>query len=86
MKKDPNSREVKESIIVNDIIDYFCIFNKLEQYLYNPIRLKEQILYQISDDNFNKLIEKYAIITSMFTIGSSVYWDYIKDTIRMIRV
>lgn len=58
LRKDANAREVKENIVVNDIIDNYCIFNKLEQYMYNPIRLKEQLLYQISNEISNKLIEK----------------------------
>lgn len=50
---------LKESIVMNDIVDNFAIFNKLEQFLYNPIRLREQIQYQITDENMKKLIEKY---------------------------
>ena len=59
MKRDPIARETKESIVENDIINYYCVFNQLEQYLHAPPRLKEQLLFQISPDDTDKLINKY---------------------------
>ena len=35
------------------------MFNKLEQYLHAPPRLKEQLLFQISKEDTEKLITKY---------------------------
>lgn len=55
----PMIRETfKESIVLKDITDHYFIFNKLEQYLYSPPRLKEQLLFQMSEEIVNKLIEK----------------------------
>lgn len=44
---------------MKDVSDYYHIFNKLEQYLHLPPRLKEQLIFQISDEDADKLIERY---------------------------
>ncbi|CAF0810638.1 unnamed protein product [Brachionus calyciflorus] len=59
LRRDPTSREIKEHIVFKDIVDNYYNFNRLEQYLQLPSRLKEQLLFQISDDIFEKLIELY---------------------------
>ena len=51
-------RETKEKIVVQDILDSFQVFSRLEPYLQNPPRLKEQLLFQITDEIANELIEK----------------------------
>ncbi len=49
--------KINENIILNDTIDHYYIFSQLEQYLQTPPRLKEQLLFQISEEDTNKLIE-----------------------------
>ena len=44
---------------MKDVSDYYHIFNKLEQYLNLPPRLKEQLIVQISEEDADKLIERY---------------------------
>jgi hypothetical protein len=39
-------------------LDHYLIFNKLEQYLQTPTRLKEQLVFQITDEMADRLIEK----------------------------
>jgi hypothetical protein len=50
---------VRENIIIKNILDNYNVFSRLEQYLLSPQRLKEQVLFQISDDITEKLIETY---------------------------
>ncbi len=57
LKYDSDAKEVKENIIVKNILDNYNIFSRLEQYLLSPQRLKEQLLFQISDEIVDKLIE-----------------------------
>jgi hypothetical protein len=52
-------RDINENIILKDVNDNYHVFNRLEQYLQSPTRLKEQLLFQISDDEADRLIEKY---------------------------
>ena len=52
-------KSVKERVVFKDIVDHYFVFNKLEQYVQMPTRLKEQLLFQISDEIIDKLIEKY---------------------------
>lgn len=59
LKRDPSLREIKESIILQNIHDNYHIFGRLEQYLAEPPRLNEQLMFQISDEICEKLIEKY---------------------------
>lgn len=59
LKYDSDAKEVKENIIVKNILDNYNIFSRLEQYLLSPQRLKEQLLFQISDEIVDKLIETY---------------------------
>lgn len=58
LKRDPSLREIKESIILQNIHDNYHIFGRLEQYLAEPPRLNEQLMFQISDEICEKLIEK----------------------------
>jgi hypothetical protein len=57
IKRDGEIKNIKETIIHNDILDHYLLFNKLELYLQTPFRLKEQLLFQITNDILNKLIE-----------------------------
>ena len=59
LKYDPDARDVRENIIIKNILDNYNVFSRLEQYLLSPQRLKEQVLFQISDDITEKLIETY---------------------------
>lgn len=59
LKRDPNLRDIKESIVVKNIYDHYHVFGRLEQYLAEPPRLKKQLIFQISDEICEKLIEKY---------------------------
>jgi hypothetical protein len=60
IKKDlVNKRDINENIILKDVNDNYHVFNRLEQYLQSPTRLKEQLLFQITDDEADKLIERY---------------------------
>lgn len=59
LKRDPSLLDIKESIIIKDIHDHYHIFGRLEQYLADPPRLKKQLMFQISDEISEKLIEKY---------------------------
>ena len=58
LKRDPSLREIKESIISKNIQDHYHMFSRLEQYLAEPPRLKEQLMFQISAEIAEKLIEK----------------------------
>jgi hypothetical protein len=51
-------KSVKEHIVLKDIVDHYYVFNKLEQFLSTPQRLKEQLFFQISEEIADKLIEK----------------------------
>ena len=51
--------ETKDKIVLQDIKDHYRLFSMLEQYLHSPPNLKEQLLFQVSDELANKLIEKY---------------------------
>ena len=59
LKRDAVARDTSEIIVENDIVNFYCVFNKLEQYLHAPPRLKEQLLFQISHEDTEKLIVKY---------------------------
>ncbi|RNA36917.1 Acidic fibroblast growth factor intracellular-binding [Brachionus plicatilis] len=59
LKKDPSARACKESIIIKDIIDNYHNFNRLEQYLQIPCRLREQLMFQVSEEMIEKLVERY---------------------------
>ena len=60
IKRDPSLRDIKESIISKNIQDHYHMFGRLEQYLAEPPRLKEQLMFQVSDELAEKLIEKYG--------------------------
>jgi hypothetical protein len=62
LRKDSYARSTKEHIVVKDIADNYYVFNKLEHYLYAPPRLKEQLLFQLTDEIANKLIERLVYI------------------------
>jgi hypothetical protein len=63
IKRDADLNEPYDrEIIHNDILDHYLIFNKLEQYLQTPTRLKEQLVFQITNEMADKLIEKYLAI------------------------
>lgn len=59
LKYDADAKDVKENIIIKNILDNYYIFNRLEQYLLSPHRLKEQLLFQISSEIADRLIEMY---------------------------
>jgi hypothetical protein len=66
-KEDPGNDgdvDLDETIIRNDILDNYYMFNKLEHYLHMPLRLRDQLLFQfdptMGDGNLMvRLIEKY---------------------------
>ena len=58
-RKDPKVRETKSNIVLKDVMDNYCIFGRLEQYLHQPPRLKEQLLFQIQSEDADRLIETY---------------------------
>ncbi len=64
-KEDPENDgdvDLDETIVRNDILDNFYMFNKLEYYLQAPLRLKEQLLFQFDPtmpDLMYRLIEKF---------------------------
>lgn len=59
LKKNLSARNCKESIIIKDIIDNYYTFNRLEQYLQIPRRLREQLMFQVSEEMIEKLVERY---------------------------
>jgi hypothetical protein len=59
IKRDPTARETKESIVENDILNSYCVFNQLEPYLDSPPRLHEQQLFQISHEDTQRLTTNY---------------------------
>ncbi len=62
IKRDPSLREIKESIISKNIQDHYHVFGRIEQYLADPPRFKEQLMFQVSSELAEKLIEKYWFI------------------------
>lgn len=52
----PNDR-THEVIVANDVLDHYLLFNRFEPYLQTPFRLKDQLVFQITEEVLKRLIE-----------------------------
>lgn len=53
-------------LIQSDVLDHFRTYSLVEKYLGNPIKLHEQLSFQIDPSSKKLLIEKYINVYKLF--------------------